>query len=921
MKIHDKRYLVIPVIVVLIFLAIAITFPRVVIDILKGLPSFPNISIPGPNNSIITTSTFLAEPTTTYLTQTTFHTGTTYYERDRNSANYSGSIQTYPVGLKTGGFTPIPGIDENLKHILETTDLERIHVFIQIKDVDPPVRAYLSSTYNITFFNYFPENTYQASMPTDRIYEIEEDPYILWIGAILPQEKLQSTTGDFFPKEFDDDGYQKLRVEFFPDVPFEDAKEIIEKYGKNAQEIKNVIHPVIYAYFRNEMAINMGFEDVIKSVEGSGAKISTSLSFSKDVIGIDEIRNSPYDLYGYNIKILEYDDGVGNSSHPDLSTRLLMVDTDNVSSDHATHVAGILIGNGTVNNAMEGMAPKAEIISYGFPSNYNDENQMRTEYSDSINNYNVQIASNSWGRAIGNTVDECINLGNYDEISALFDEYARGSGGVSISILFAVGNERDKNCTVFYNFSFYNTTIPPSTSKNVISVGATDASNNSIRDSSGWGPTDDGRIKPDVVAPGCRYINGIYSGINSTITNATRYPYGVKCGTSMAAPHVSGTAALMIEQYRKTYGNGSYDNITPLPSSIKALLIHTTEDLNETGPDYTTGYGLINATRAVNYIIDKSFFEANITSQNETDEYNISVLPSQEELKVTLVWDDYPADANANPTLVNNLNLILESPNGSLFYPWILNASDPSKPAVRNLNITDDINNVEQVYVNESEIVPGIWKIRINGTVASGNYQNYSLVGPFRLEVDNLSVIHSNNTEKVFRFTITNNHPDILNDINWSLDIGETKIYASQNMTLMPAETAFVYIDHNYTDSDVYIINASATAGNLSDYEELTTTIGNLIVRNLSVVYGDATERIFRFEIWNSGIDILTHLNWSLDNGENNTINASQLYNLSVNETVFIYFQNIYNYEGNYTINVSAFNEIERDFALMNITV
>ncbi|MCA9487328.1 MAG: S8 family serine peptidase, partial [Nanoarchaeota archaeon] len=147
------------------------------------------------------------------------------------------------------------------------------------------------------------------------------------------------------------------------------------------------------------------------------------------------------------------------------------------------------------------------------------------------------------------------------------------------------------------------------------------------------------------------------------------YPYDTMCGTSMSAPHVSGTIALMLEQWNKS----GYDE-DPLPSTIKALLLDSTTDLHRSGngseiidgPDYVNGYGLLNAKGAVDRIINGTFLEANISDISDVDVYAINI-SAQSSLKVTLAWDDVPG---AN--LINDLDLKLLSPSGQTFYPWTL---------------------------------------------------------------------------------------------------------------------------------------------------------------------------------------------------------------------------------------------------------
>lgn len=106
---------------------------------------------------------------------------------------------------------------------------------------------------------------------------------------------------------------------------------------------------------------------------------------------------------------------------------------------------------------------------------------------------------------------------------------------------------------------------------------------------SSWGPTDDGRIKPDLVANGV----SVYS---STASSDSSYD-GTYSGTSMATPNAAGSAALLQQLYANTFGQ------RPRASLLKALLIHTADDLGNPGPDYKFGWGLINLKAAADIVL------------------------------------------------------------------------------------------------------------------------------------------------------------------------------------------------------------------------------------------------------------------------------------------------------------------------------
>jgi parallel beta-helix repeat protein len=311
--------------------------------------------------------------------------------------------------------------------------------------------------------------------------------------------------------------------------------------------------------------------------------------------------------------------------------------------------------------------------------------------------------------------------GDYDSFSQLYDDIVRGYLGRGISIVFAVGNEEDDGDCPPYPWN--QTTGPGGTAKNTISVGAVNSDDLSLTSFSSWGPTDDGRIKPDIMAPGCENETARNDGVPTKTIWSTWLDdtYWGSCGTSMAAPAVSGIIALIHEAYRKVH-NGS----DPLPSTVKAILIHTAKDLNETGPDFITGWGLVNATAAIDIVRKDNgtgvlIIEDTIT-QGINRTYEASVQNSSP-LKVTLVWDDYPGEPFAAKELVNDLDLMVLYPNGSIVYPWKLDAGDPSKPATRGV---DDVNNVEQVLIETP--ISGTYKIIVKGTSIPQGPQNFSLI-------------------------------------------------------------------------------------------------------------------------------------------------------------------------------------------------
>src|SRR6185503_15633581 len=163
-------------------------------------------------------------------------------------------------------------------------------------------------------------------------------------------------------------------------------------------------------------------------------------------------------------------------------------------------------------------------------------------------------------------------------------------------------------------------------------------------------------IKPDMVAPGCEA--GGEGFIKSTLPGDS-YGNNLFCGTSLAAPAVSGVIALMIEDYRSRFGTN------PLPSTVKALLLHTAQDLNDSatswynkGPDYASGYGRLQAQAAIDQIRDGGFLVGQV-GHGETNTFVFSLPAGIHDVKMTLVWDDPAGLQDAAVALVNDLDLVV----------------------------------------------------------------------------------------------------------------------------------------------------------------------------------------------------------------------------------------------------------------------
>jgi subtilisin family serine protease len=198
------------------------------------------------------------------------------------------------------------------------------------------------------------------------------------------------------------------------------------------------------------------------------------------------------------------------------------------------------------------MAPGAEIVSYGFEQPgglqqgflYTDPGDLEDDYTEAISLYGADLSNNSIGTNVASNGYPCDWTGNYGATGALIDEVVRGALGSPFRVVWANGNERgSSSCGTSYQ-----TTAPPSCAKNSLTVGALNSNNDSVTSFTSWGPCDDGRLKPDVSAPGCQ-SNGD-GGVTSCSSSGG---YTVKCGTSMASPTAAGVSALLCAEALSKY--------------------------------------------------------------------------------------------------------------------------------------------------------------------------------------------------------------------------------------------------------------------------------------------------------------------------------------------------------------------------------
>ncbi|MBS0660542.1 MAG: S8 family serine peptidase [Verrucomicrobia bacterium] len=353
------------------------------------------------------------------------------------------------------------------------------------------------------------------------------------------------------------------------------------------------------------------------------------------------------------------------------------------------------------------------------------------------NGIRATISNNSWGNGSGV---------NYTALEAMFDGFVRDASSAasvdSLLLVFSSGNAGPGAQTM----------TRPKSAKNVLTVGSSvglrpelpsfqgvpNSNLDFMSNYSSRGPTQDGRTKPDVSAPG-QQITGPRTSSNSdgfsAVSGDTVHIYG--SGTSFAAPHASGGAAIFTGWWKATRA------LQPSPALVKAALINGAVDMNAefagvagssttaVVPNSTEGWGRINLRNSVNSPIPTHYIDESVVFTQLTDSYTYagSITSSASPLRITLVWTDVPGAAGANPAGVNDLDLIVTV--GANTYRGNVFAGGVSTTG----GTADRRNNVERVVI--PNLAPGTnFSVQVvpaalngNGVLGTpGNNQHFALV-------------------------------------------------------------------------------------------------------------------------------------------------------------------------------------------------
>lgn len=612
--------------------------------------------------------------------------------------------QTKPLKLKSGTIIPVANV-ELFANDVEPTDVFNgyYYRYLQFRNIPTTLQQHSIKQSGIQLLQYLPENAFMAAIPKGYDRKLLSG---LGVAAVIKLNDVQKTSnkllGDLPSYAVKSKGTVDLDIQHHTNIP----SQLI------LQEAKKLGDVLFYNPTNKTLTVRISDNKILETASKNWVFYVTTPSpastpddtkgrslHRSNVINSDYAGGLHYDGSGVVAGLA--DDGfVG--PHIDFTGRLVNYATG-VGGTHGDMTSGILAGAGNLDPTIRGMATGADLYVYDISGS----SPFGSDYPhirDAINNFNTlgtTITSTSYSQGCN----------DYTTDTQLGDQLIHDNP--QFEFIFSAGNNNGGDCGYGAGGQYGNITGGFKQGKNVIACGNLDALE-VIDPSSSRGPASDGRIKPDICANGRNQL--------STDENNT---YQVGGGTSAACPSTAGVFAQITQAYKDL--NVGVDAPSAL---LKAALLNSAEDIGNPGPDFIYGWGRVNAKRTVETLQDNRYYTDSI-AQSGSKVNTITVPPGTNELRVMIYWHDVEGNPASSIYLVNDIDMTVTDPSGTVFNPWVL---DPT-PNVTNLSAnavrgSDHLNNVEQVTIQNP--AAGTYTINLNGYAIPVGTQKYYVVYEFR---------------------------------------------------------------------------------------------------------------------------------------------------------------------------------------------
>jgi PKD repeat protein len=683
---------------------------------------------------------------------------------------------------------------ENRELFLVNPDLKQervkghIYRYLQFYEVPTTVEQEDMANNGVELHDYIPNYTYLAKLPVSLDWKKLRSWGVRSIVAPTTTEKVSRRLVDQSFPDWAVSGDQiSLNVQYYQGLDQSWISQEIRNLGYEILESDQASHFLIVKLPIDKMydLAALSFINFIEPIDEPGKPEDTGgrTLHRANSLDSDHILGRKYD--GSGVNILVRDDG-NIGPHIDFHNRTIQMGDPPLAGTHGDGVAGVWAGAGNIDPTTKGAAPGAFVYVIDYLGTFLD-NTLSLHQNNS-----VMITNSSYSNGCNSytTTTQRVDQQTYTNPSLLH--------------MFSAGNNNNSDCGYGAGNQWGNITGGHKQGKNVIAV-ANLFADGTLVNSSSRGPANDGRIKPDLAAHG-----------QGQISIAPDNGYMSFGGTSAAAPSTAGVITQLYQAYREL--NSGNDPESPL---IKAVAMNSANDLGNPGPDFKYGWGLINGLGAVE-ILEQNQYSDSTVSQADTNTHVIPVPAGLKQVRIMVYWMDKEASTSAATALVNNLDMQVTTPGGTLFNPLVLNhAPNPvtlDAPAVQGI---DNLNNVEQVRIDNP--AAGNYTLKVRGKTVPFGPQKYYVV--YHYVKDEIRITYPNGGEGFVPGENERIHWDAFGDVGsftvkYSTDDGTTW----NNITTSVAGDLRLYewTVPNTVSGEVLI---SVSRGNLSDTSDYNFSI------------------------------------------------------------------------------------------------